>query len=82
VFDAGATGIPNLDLLVSDKMKYLSRMKLNTSDITQHLNTFSKEEWTPIMTGNPMNRCTGRNWCSPAGPNTYNSPKTMYDDPC
>jgi transposase len=52
VFDAGATGIPNLDLLVSDKMKYLCRMKLNTSDITHHLNTFNKEEWTPVMTGN------------------------------
>ena len=66
VFDAGATGIPNLDLLVSDKMKYLSRMKLNTSDITYHLRTFNKEEWTPIITGNPNEQVYGKQLVFPS----------------
>jgi transposase len=66
VFDAGATGIPNLDLLVSDKMKYLSRMKLNTSDITHHLSTFNKTEWTPIITGNPNEQVYGKKLMFPS----------------
>jgi len=52
VFNAGANGIPNLNLLVSDKMKYLSRMKLNHIDIKHHLDTFNKTEWTHVITGN------------------------------
>ncbi len=52
IFDAGASGAPNFDLIVSHKMKYLSRMKLNQSDVKNHLNTFSKEEWMRVVTGN------------------------------
>ena len=66
VFDAGAIGGPNLDLLVSDKMKYLSRMKLNTSDIKQHLKLFHKDEWTSIVTGNKDERMYGKKLVFPS----------------
>jgi transposase len=66
VFDAGATGNPNLDLLVSEKMKYLSRMKLNQSDIKQHLETFNKEEWTPVVTGNQDEQVYGKHLVFPS----------------
>jgi len=80
VFDAGATGIPNLDLLVSDKMKYLSRMKLNTSDITQHLETFSKEEWTPIITGNPDEQVYGKQLVFPSRTKYLYFSQKLHDD--
>jgi transposase len=80
VFDAGATGIPNLDLLVSDKMKYLSRMKLNTSDITQHLDTFSKEEWTPIITGKPNEQVYGKKLVFPSRTKYLYFSQNHYDD--
>jgi transposase len=60
VFDAGATGNTNLDLLVSDNMKYLSRMKLNQSDVNKHLNTFSKDEWMRVVTGNENEAVYGK----------------------
>ena len=60
VFDAGATGNPNLDLLVSDNMKYLSRMKLNQSDVNKHLNMFSKDEWMRVVTGNENEEVYGK----------------------
>ena len=66
IFDAGATGSPNLDLLVSDKMKYLSRMKLNQSDVHKHLQGFNKKEWTRIITGNKNEEVYGRKLVFPS----------------
>lgn len=43
VFDA-AHGKPNVDLLLGDKMRYLSRMKLNASD-EEHIARFKEDEW-------------------------------------
>jgi hypothetical protein len=80
VFDAGATGIPNLDLLVSDKMKYFSRMKLNTSDITHHLRTFDKEEWTPIITGNPNEQVYGKQLVFPSSKKYLFFSQKLHDD--
>jgi len=80
VFDAGATGNPNLDLLVADKMKYLSRMKLNTSDITKHLNTFHKEEWTLIITGNPIEQVYGKQLVFPSRTKYLYFSQKLYDD--
>ena len=80
VFDAGATGNPNLDLLVADKMKYLSRMKLNTSDITQHLDTFNKEEWTPIITGNPDEQVYGKQLVFPSRNKYLYFSQKLHDD--
>jgi len=80
VFDAGATGISNLDLLVSDKMKYLSRMKLNTSDIKQHLNTFNKDEWTPVVTGNKDEQVYGKKLVFPSRTKYLYFSQNLYDD--
>lgn len=80
VFDAGANGTPNLDLLVSDKMKYLSRMKLNTSDTKQHLNTFNKEEWTPVVTGNKDEQVFGKKLLFPSRTKYLYFSQNLYDD--
>jgi len=80
VFDAGATGIPNFDLLISDKMKYLSRMKLNQSDIKQHLETFNKEEWTPIVTGNQDEQVYGKKLVFPSRIKYLYFSQKLYDD--
>ena len=80
VFDAGATGIPNLDLLVSDKMKYLSRMKLNQSDIKQHLNTFNKDEWTPVVTGNKDEQVYGKKLLFPSRTKYLYFSQNLYND--
>ena len=80
VFDAGATGIPNMDLLVSDKMKYLSRMKLNTSDVKQHLNTFDKEEWTPVVTGNTDEQVYGKKLLFPSRTKYLYFSQNLHDD--
>jgi len=80
VFDAGATGIPNFDLLISDKMKYLSRMKLNQSDIKQHLETFNKEEWTPIVTGNQDEQVYGKKLVFPSRIKYLYFSQNLYDD--
>ena len=80
VFDAGATGIPNLDLLVTDKMKYLSRMKLNQSDITYHLDTFNKTEWTPIMTGSLDEEVYGKQLVFPSRTKYLYFSQNLYDD--
>jgi len=80
VFDAGATGNSNLDLLVSDKMKYLSRMKLNASDIKQHLNTFHKDEWTPIVTGNTDEQVYGKKLVFPSRTKYLYFSQNLYDD--
>jgi transposase len=80
VFDAGATGIPNLDLLVSDKMKYLSRMKLNTSDIIHHLRTFNKEAWTQVMTKNQDEQVYGKMLVFPSRTKYLFFSQTLYDD--
>ncbi|MEM0467010.1 MAG: transposase [Candidatus Thermoplasmatota archaeon] len=80
VFDAGATGIPNLDLLVSDKMKYLCRMKLNQSDITHHLTTFKKEEWTPVVTGNRDEEVYGKQLVFPSRTKYLYFSQNLYDD--
>jgi len=47
VFDAGAHGKPNVDLLVEDGMRYLSRMKLNNSD-EGHILNFNEEGWVLV----------------------------------
>ncbi|MEM0467068.1 MAG: IS1634 family transposase [Candidatus Thermoplasmatota archaeon] len=80
IFDAGATGTPNLDLLISDKMKYLSRMKLNTSDIKHHLETFNKEEWTPIVTGNQGEQVYGKKLIFPSRTKYLYFSQKLYDD--
>jgi len=80
VFDAGATGAPNLDLLVADKMKYLSRMKLNTSDITHHLRTFNKEAWTQVMTKNQDEQVYGKMLVFPSRTKYLFFSQTLYDD--
>jgi transposase len=80
VFDAGATGAPNLDLIVADKMKYLSRMKLNTSDITHHLKTFKKEEWTQVMTKNQDEQVFGKMLVFPSRTKYLFFSQTLYDD--
>ena len=80
VFDAGATGIPNFDLLISDKMKYLSRMKLNQSDIKQHLETFNKEEWTPIVTGNQDEQVYGKKLVFPSRIKYLYFSQKLHDD--
>jgi len=80
VFDAGATGIPNLDLLVSDKMKYLSRMKLNTSDIQQHLDTFHKDDWTPVVTGNQDEQVYGKKLVFPSRTKYLYFSQNLHDD--
>ena len=80
VFDAGATGNTNLDLLVSDKMKYLPRMKLNTSDITHHLDTFNKTEWTPVITGNPDEQVYGKQLVFPSRTKYLYFSQNLHDD--
>lgn len=80
IFDAGATGNPNLDLLISDKMKYLCRMKLNTSDVKHHLNTFNKDEWTPIVTGNPDEQVFGKQLVFPSRTKYLYFSQKLYDD--
>ena len=80
VFDAGATGSTNLDLLVSDNMRYLSRMKLNMSDVKQHLNTFNKKEWTRIVTGNKDEEVYGKKHVFPSRVKYLYFSQSLYDD--
>jgi len=80
IFDAGATGSPNLDLLVSDNMRYLSRMKLNKSDVQKHLNTFNKEEWTQVVTGNKDEEVYGGKLMFPSRIKYLYFSQTLYDD--
>ena len=80
VFDAGATGNPNLDLLVSDNMKYLSRMKLNKSDVRHHLNAFSKDKWTRVVTGNKNEEVYGKKLVFPSRTKYLYFSQTLYDD--
>jgi transposase len=80
VFDAGATGNPNLDLLISDKMRYLSRMKLNKSDVNNHLNRFSKDEWTRVITGNEDEEVYGMKLVFPSRIKYLYFSQTLYDD--
>jgi len=80
VFDAGATGIPNLDLLVSDNMKYLSRMKLNTSDVKKHLKNFSKDKWTRVVTGNKKEEVHGKKIVFPSRKKYLYFSQTLHDD--
>ncbi|HHH79570.1 MAG TPA: IS1634 family transposase, partial [Thermoplasmatales archaeon] len=80
VFDAGATGSTNLDLLVSDNMRYLSRMKLNMSDVKQHLNTFNKKEWTRIVTGNKDEEVYGKKQVFPSRIKYLYFSQSLYDD--
>jgi len=80
VFDAGANGTPNLDLLVSDKMKYLSRMKLNNSDVTQHLSKFNKEEWTSVVTGNTDEEVYGKKLVFPSRTKYLYFSQNLHDD--
>jgi transposase len=41
-------------------------MKLSTSDITHHLETFNKTEWTPVITGNPDEQVCGNQLVFPS----------------
>ena len=79
VFDAGATGSPNLDLLVSDNMRYLSRMKLNTSDVKKHLNPFNKKKWTRVVTGNKNEEVYGKKLMFPSRIKYLYFSQTLYD---
>jgi transposase len=79
VFDAGATGNPNLDLLVSDNMRYLSRMKLNNSDVKMHLNTFNKKEWAHVVTGNKEEEVYGKKLVFPSRIKYLDLSQTLYD---
>jgi len=80
IFDAGATGNPNLDLLVSDNMRYLSRMKLNQSDVANHLKKFSKDEWTRVVTGNKKEEVYGRKLVFPSRTKYLYFSQTLHDD--
>jgi len=80
IFDAGATGAPNLDLITSDKMHYLSRMKLNQSDITHHLRTFKKDEWTRVMTGNQDEEVYGKRLAFPSRIKYLYFSQNLHDD--
>jgi transposase len=80
VFDAGAAGSPNLDLLFSDNMRYLSRMKLNSSDVKKHLNTFNKKEWTRVVTGNKNEEIYGKKLVFPSRIKYLYFSQTRYDD--
>ncbi len=80
IFDAGASGIPNFDLIVSHNMKYLSRMKLNQSDVKNHLNTFSKEDWRRVVTGNKNEEMYGKKLVFPSRTKyLYFSPRLCAD---
>jgi transposase len=80
IFDAGASGIPNFDLIVSQKMKYLSRMKLNQSDVKNQLSTFSKEDWRSVVTGNKDEEMYGKKLVFPSRTKyLYFSPR-LYED--
>ena len=80
VFDAGATGGPNLDLLVSDKMKYLSRMKLNQSDVNKHLQRFTKKDWTRVVTGNKNEEVYGKKLVFPTRIKYLYFSRNLHDD--
>jgi transposase len=80
VFDAGAIGTTNLDLLISDKIKYLSRMKLNTNDVTRHLETFNKEEWTSVVTSNPDEQVFGKQLVFPSRTKYLYFSQKLYND--
>jgi transposase len=66
VFDAGASGASNLDLLNGDRVKYLSRMKLNQSDVENHLQKFTTLDWTKIVTRNKKGRVYGKKLLFPS----------------
>ena len=80
VFDARASGIPNLDLLLSDNMKYLSRMKLNQSDVGNHLSTFNKKEWTRVETGNKNEEVYRKKLVFPSRIKYLYFSQTLYQD--
>jgi transposase len=80
VFDAGATGSPNLDMLVSDNMRYLSRMKLNTSDVTNQLSKFSKNEWMRIVTVKKDEEVYGKKLLFPSRIKYLYFSQTLHDD--
>jgi transposase len=80
IFDAGASGTPNFDLIVSHNMKYMSRMKLNQSDVKNHLNMFSKQEWKRVVTGNKDEEMYGKKLVFPSRTKyLYFSPKLCDD---
>ncbi len=79
VFDAGPAGSPNLDLLVSDNMRYLTRMKLNTSDVKKHLSTFNKKEWTRVNSGNKDEEIYGEKLVFPSRIKYLYFSQTSYD---
>jgi transposase len=79
VFDAGPAGSPNLDLLVSDNMQYLTRMKLNTSDVERHLSTFNKKEWTRVNSGNKDEEIYGKKLVFPSRIKYLYFSQTRYD---
>jgi len=80
VFDAGASGSNNLDLLTGDNMKYLSRMKLNQSDVNNHLDAFDKDDWTPIVTSNKDEEVYGRKLVFPSRTKYLYFSQNLCDD--
>jgi hypothetical protein len=67
-------------MLVSDTMRYLSRMKLNTSDIKHHLNLFHKDEWTPVVTGDKDEQVYGKKLVFPSRIKYLYFTQRLYDD--
>jgi len=55
-------------------------MKLNTSDITRHLNTFKKEEWTCVVTGNQDEQVYGKMLVFPSRTKYLYFSQQLYDD--
>jgi len=80
IFDAGASGGPNLDLIGSSKMKYLTRMKLNQSDVKTHLSKFNKDEWTDVVTGNEDEEMYGKQIVFPSRTKYLYFSQKLYDD--
>ena len=80
MFDACATGNPNLDLLASDKMKYLSQVKLNQNDVGHHLNTFSKDKWKRVITGNKNEEVYWKKLVLPVELKYLYFSQTLYDE--
>ena len=80
IFDAGASGDPNFDLIVANKMKYLTRMKLNQSDVQKHLNTFNKEEWKQVVTGKKDEEIYGKKIVFPSRTKYLYFSQNLYNE--
>ena len=55
-------------------------MKLNMSDVNKHLNTFSKDEWTRVVTGNKDKEVYGKKLVFPSRIKYLYFSRRLYDD--